>query len=101
MLLLLLAGLAPSLALLATGMVVDLATTQDHLIGMPISRRIHANDISDFTKRDREYRKRVKRDGHQCLSSIVKKTLSTPLDDIEHGYAVTIGVGDPPTECES
>lgn len=101
MLVLLLSGLA-SLAVLATGVVNNPSLARDSLIAVPISKRVDFNGIPDFTKRDREHlRNLVKRGGHRHRSLTVNKTPSMPLNNTGGGYVVTVGVGQPPTNCES
>jgi hypothetical protein len=67
---------------------------------MPIFKR---HGISDFTKRDyREHWKNLeRRGGHRRQSPTENKTPSIPLNNIGGVYVATIGVGVPPTECES
>lgn len=101
MLRLLLSGLVP-LAVLATAVAADPPLARDSLIAMPISKRVNFNGIPEFTKRDREHlRSLVKRGGHRLRSSTVNKTPSIPLNNTGGGYVVTLGVGQPATNCES
>jgi hypothetical protein len=98
---LLFAGLAP-LVVLATGVVADSTLARDSLIKVPISKRINFNGIPDFTKRDREHlRNLVKRGGHRRQSSTANKVPDISLNNTGGIYVATIGVGDPPTNCES
>jgi hypothetical protein len=98
---LLLAGLAP-LVVLAAGVVADPSLARDSLVAVPISKRLSFNGIPDFTKRDREHlRSLVKRSCHQRQSSTINKTPDIPLNNTGGIYVATVGVGNPPTNCES
>ena len=98
---LLFAGLAP-LVVLATGVVADSSLARDSFIRFPISKRLNFNGIPDFTKRDQDHlRNLVKCGGHRRQSSAVNKTPDIPLNNTGGIYVATIGVGDPPTNCES
>ena len=103
MLLLLLAGLAPSLVVLAAGVVADPPFARDTLLTVPISKRINYNGIYDLTKRDREhFTNLVKRGGgHRRQSSNINKIPSILINNTGIGYVATIAVGSPPTNCES
>ena len=94
-------GLAP-LIVLATGLVADPSLARDSLVRVPISKRTNFNGISDFSKRDREHLgSLVKRGRHRRQSSTVNKVADIPLNNTGGVYVATIGVGDPPTSCES
>jgi len=98
---LLFAGLAP-LAVLATGVVADSSLARDSLVKFPISKRMNFNGKPEFAKRDRDHlRSLVKRHGHRDQSPTVNKTPDIPLNNTGGIYVATIGVGDPPTNCES
>ena len=102
MLVMLLLAEFASLFVLASGVVADPSLARDSLIKVPISKRVNFNGVPDFSKRDREHlRKLVKRGGQQRQSSTVNKTPDIPLNNTGGIYVATIGVGDPPTNCES
>jgi hypothetical protein len=99
---LLLAGLAPLVALVA-GVVTDPSPTRHSFLTVPISKHLdfNAKGMSDFTKRDQEHlRNLVRRGDHRRQSSTVNKVAEIALNNTRGTYVATVSVGDPPTSCE-
>ena len=95
------AGFVP-LVVLATGLVADPSLAHDSLLVVPISKRTNFDGVPDFSKRDREHlRNLAKRSSHRRRSSTADKAAHTPLNNTGGIYVATIGVGSPPTNCES
>ena len=94
---LLLAGLAPLIVLVA-GIVADSSPHGQSLLKVPITKHV---DYNGFIKRDREHlRNFVRRGGHRRQSSTESKTADMLLNNTAGIYIATVSVGNPPTACE-
>jgi hypothetical protein len=97
---LLLAGLAPLVALVA-GVVTGSSPPSHSFLTVPITKHVDFNGMSDFIKRDPGHlRDLVKRGGHRRQSSTGNKVADILLNNTGSGYVATVSVGNPPTSCE-
>lgn len=97
---LLLASLAP-FVLLATDAAANPIVARGFPTGisLPMTRRLDANTSTlDVIQRDQS---RLAKYATQSDDAASATTPSIPLSDYGSGYVISIGIGDPPTNCES
>ena len=96
---LLIASLIP-LVVLATGVAAGPTVIRDDShISLPISRHLNPNGKLGIIQRDRKRLNNLVSDGKR--SSTWHETHNLPLNDTGIVYSASVGIGDPPTHCES
>jgi cathepsin E len=96
---LLIASLTP-LVVLATGVAAIPTVIRDNShISLPISRHLNHNGKLGIIQRDWKRLNNLVSDGKR--SSAWHETHNLPLNDTGIVYSASVGIGDPPTHCES